>query len=62
MIAFAAAAPQQQLNFAEVLRDDRDVRPDGYSFALETSDGIIREEEGHALPESGALAQSGRIE
>ena len=60
MLAAAAAAPQQ-LNFAEVLRDDREVGPNGYSFALETSDGVSRSEQGNALPESGALAQQGEI-
>ncbi|XP_064542784.1 larval cuticle protein 65Ag1-like [Drosophila montana] len=38
-----AAPPQQE---AQVLRFDSDVQPEGYKFAVETSDGKTHQEEG----------------
>ncbi|XP_075160658.1 larval cuticle protein 65Ag1-like [Haematobia irritans] len=44
-VALAAPATQDYAN-AEVLRLESDVRPEGYNFALETSDGKTHQEEG----------------
>ncbi|XP_037941284.1 larval cuticle protein 65Ag1-like [Teleopsis dalmanni] len=42
LFAFALAAPAD----VEVLRSESDVQPNGYKFALETSDGSSRTEQG----------------
>ncbi|XP_073837909.1 larval cuticle protein 65Ag1-like [Musca autumnalis] len=44
MFACVLAAPPQQE--AQVLRYDSDVQPEGYKFAVETSDGKSHQEEG----------------
>ncbi|XP_013110227.1 larval cuticle protein 65Ag1 [Stomoxys calcitrans] len=44
-VALAAPATQDYAN-AEVIRLESDVRPEGYNFALETSDGKTHQEEG----------------
>ncbi|XP_061394842.1 larval cuticle protein 65Ag1-like [Musca vetustissima] len=46
LFAVALAAPAQDYANAEVLRLESDVRPEGYNFALETSDGKTHQEEG----------------
>ncbi|XP_037811992.1 larval cuticle protein 65Ag1-like [Lucilia sericata] len=46
LFAVALAAPAQDYAHAEVLRLESDVRPEGYNFALETSDGKTHQEEG----------------
>jgi len=52
VLSFAAcivcvlAAPAEDYANAQILRLDSDVRPDGYQFALETSDGKTHQEEG----------------
>ncbi|EDV51112.1 larval cuticle protein 65Ag1 [Drosophila erecta] len=48
-VALAAPAPDAQ---AQVLRLESDVQPEGYNFALETSDGKKHEEQG-ALKNAG---------
>ncbi|XP_037941306.1 larval cuticle protein 65Ag1-like [Teleopsis dalmanni] len=42
LFAFALAAPAD----VEVLKSESDVQPDGYKFALETSDGTSKNEQG----------------
>ncbi|XP_068143006.1 larval cuticle protein 65Ag1-like [Drosophila tropicalis] len=44
LLAVVLAAPAD--NTAEILRLESDVQPEGYKFALETSDGKTHQEEG----------------
>ncbi|XP_017470783.1 PREDICTED: larval cuticle protein 8-like [Rhagoletis zephyria] len=46
LFAIVVAAPIDDPSQAQILRLDSDVKPDGYSFALETSDGKTHNEEG----------------
>lgn len=46
LIGCVLAAPQQAAKDAQVLRFDSDVQPEGYKFAVETSDGKSHQEEG----------------
>ncbi|KAH8297831.1 hypothetical protein KR054_011185 [Drosophila jambulina] len=43
LFAVAIAAPTQE---ATVLRSESDVGPEGYSYTLETSDGVSKNEQG----------------
>ena len=79
LAAVALAAPKpdypssaDQRSFSDsaehihILRDDRQMSDDGssYNFAVETEDGIVREEFGSAITggsAEGAVAQSGTI-
>ncbi|KAH8235210.1 hypothetical protein KR032_010389 [Drosophila birchii] len=58
-VVLAAPAPNAE---AQVLRLDSDVQPDGYNYALETSDGTKHEEQGqlkNAGTENEAIAVRG---
>ncbi|KAH8342512.1 hypothetical protein KR059_010752 [Drosophila kikkawai] len=60
LFAVAMAAPAAPE--ATVLRSDSDVRPDGFSYALETSDGTSKQEQGelkNAGAENEAIAVKG---
>ncbi|XP_075162367.1 larval cuticle protein 65Ag1-like [Haematobia irritans] len=46
VVSCALAAPPQAAQEAQVLRFDSDVQPEGYKFAVETSDGKSHQEEG----------------
>ncbi|XP_065359918.1 larval cuticle protein 65Ag1-like [Calliphora vicina] len=46
LIGCALAAPPQDAQEVQVLRYDSDVQPEGYKFAVETSDGKTHQEEG----------------
>ncbi|KAM7356759.1 larval cuticle protein 65Ag1-like [Cochliomyia hominivorax] len=46
VIGCALAAPPQDPQEVQVLRYDSDVQPEGYKFAVETSDGKTHQEEG----------------
>ncbi|XP_013116550.1 larval cuticle protein 65Ag1 [Stomoxys calcitrans] len=46
LVGCALAAPPQAAQEAQVLRFDSDVQPEGYKFAVETSDGKSHQEEG----------------
>ncbi|KAH8314831.1 hypothetical protein KR074_000829, partial [Drosophila pseudoananassae] len=47
LFAVAIAAPTASSNEATVLRYESDVGPENYLYALETSDGVSKQEEGH---------------
>ncbi|KAH8303993.1 hypothetical protein KR018_000229, partial [Drosophila ironensis] len=46
LLSCVLAAPPAAQSDAQVLRFDSDVQPEGYKFALETSDGKKHEEQG----------------
>ncbi|KAM8710116.1 hypothetical protein ACLKA7_016846 [Drosophila subpalustris] len=46
LIVFVALFAIALAGEAEILKQDSDVRPDGYDFAVETSDGTSRKEDG----------------
>ncbi|XP_016975762.1 larval cuticle protein 65Ag1 [Drosophila rhopaloa] len=46
LLACVLAAPPASQQEAQVLRFDSDVQPEGYKFAVETSDGKSHQEEG----------------
>ncbi|KAH8274301.1 hypothetical protein KR026_007797, partial [Drosophila bipectinata] len=47
LFAVAVAAPFNP--DIEVIRSQSDVRPDGFEYALETSDGTTKQEQGHLI-------------
>ncbi|XP_017010507.1 larval cuticle protein 65Ag1-like [Drosophila takahashii] len=62
LFAVALAAPAAPQPEAEVLRLESNVQPDGYEFALKTSDGTQKEESGHLInagAENEAIAVKG---
>ncbi|EDV95673.1 larval cuticle protein 65Ab1 [Drosophila grimshawi] len=54
LFAIALARPE-----VEIVRHDSEVGPEGYKFAVETSDGTKRGEEGHLKEADSALSITG---